>query len=116
VLAAAPSLPYAILHDGLLMPLFGCIILGLAGVNPLSKALGIRPLVFVGEASYCLYLLHFNFWNLIHDSHVLDKLGLARFDPWISYVLLIGLALLALHLVEKPVQRWLRGWMHVWRD
>lgn len=116
VLAAAPSLPYAILHDGLLMPLFGCIILGLAGVNPLSTALGIRPLVFVGEASYCLYLLHFNFWNLIHDSHVLDKLGLARFDPWISYVLLIGLALLALHLVEKPVQRWLRGWMHVWRD
>jgi peptidoglycan/LPS O-acetylase OafA/YrhL len=23
--------------------------------------------VFVGEASYCLYLLHFNLWNLIHD-------------------------------------------------
>jgi peptidoglycan/LPS O-acetylase OafA/YrhL len=76
----------------------------------------VRPLVFVGEASYCLYLLHFNFWNLIHDSHVLDKLGLARFDPWISYVLLIGLALLALYLVEKPAQRLLRGWMHVWRD
>jgi peptidoglycan/LPS O-acetylase OafA/YrhL len=69
--------------------------------------------VFVGEASYCLYLLHFNLWNLIHDSHVLERTGLVRFDPWISYVLLIGLALLALHLVEKPAQRQLRRWMGV---
>ena len=75
-----------------------CIVLGLAGENPLARALGVRPLVFVGEASYCLYLLHFSLWNLIHDSHVLDALGLSRFDPWISYVLLIGLAILALLL------------------
>ena len=115
VLVMAPNLPYPILHDGALMPLFGCIILGLAGVNPLSKALGIAPLVFVGEASYCLYLLHFNLWNLIHDTHVLNRLGLVQFDPWISYVLLVAMALLALHLVEKPAQRVLRGWMHVWR-
>jgi peptidoglycan/LPS O-acetylase OafA/YrhL len=79
--------------------------------NPLALRAGLRPLVFVGEASYCLYLLHFNLWNLIHDSHVLDRLGLSRFDPWISYVLLIALALLALHLVEKPAQRQLRKWM-----
>jgi len=106
------DIPYAIIHDGLLMPLFGCVILGLAGENVLSHVLGIRPLVFVGEASYCLYLLHFNFWNLIHDTHVLDRLGLARFDPWISYVILIGLALAALYLVEKPAQRQLRKWLH----
>ncbi len=93
------------------MPLFGCIILGLAGENTLARVLGLRPLVFVGEASYCLYLLHFNFWNLIHDTHVLNMLGLARFDPWISYLILIGMALLALHLVEKPAQRQLRKWM-----
>jgi peptidoglycan/LPS O-acetylase OafA/YrhL len=104
-------MPYAIMHDGLLMPLFGCIVLGLAGRNPLATVLSVRPLVFVGEASYCLYLLHFNMWNLIHSSHVLDRLGLSRFDPWISYVALIGLALLMLHLVEKPAQRQLRKWM-----
>jgi peptidoglycan/LPS O-acetylase OafA/YrhL len=106
------AIPYAIIHDGLLMPLFACVILGLSGKNPLSSALGIRPLVFVGEASYALYLLHFNFWNLIHDTHVLNHLGLAQFDPWISYIILIGMALLALHLVEKPAQRQLRKWMH----
>ena len=107
--------PYAIMHDGLLMPLFACIVLGLAGQNPLSKALGVRPLVFVGEASYCLYLLHFNLWNLIHNSHILDLFRLGRFDPWISYVALIALALAALHFIEKPAQRKLRDWMHVWR-
>jgi len=115
ILELGPRVPYAIVHDGLLMPFFGCIVLGLAGNNPMSFALSWRPLVFVGEASYCLYLLHFNFWNLIHDSHVLDWLRLSRFDPWISYVILIGLALAALHFVERPAQRVLRGWMHVWR-
>jgi peptidoglycan/LPS O-acetylase OafA/YrhL len=107
--------PYAIMHDGLLMPLFACIVLGLAGENVLSSILGVRPLVFVGEASYCLYLLHFNLWTLLHKSHVLDLLRLGRFDPWISYVALIALAIFALHFIEKPAQRKLREWMHVWR-
>ena len=113
VLSLASWIPYALLHDGFLMPLFGCIILGLAGDNPLARALGIRPLVFVGEASYALYLLHFNFWNLIHDTHVLNHLHVAQFDPWISYIILIAMALLALHLIEKPAQRQLRKWMNV---
>ena len=111
LLSLGPKSLYPVLHDGLLMPLFGCIVLGLAGNNPLAYAVGARPLVFVGEASYCLYLLHFNMWNLIHDSHMLNTLGLSRFDPWISYVLLIVMALLALHFVEKPAQRQLRKWM-----
>jgi peptidoglycan/LPS O-acetylase OafA/YrhL len=108
LLTLGPLMPYPIMHDGLLMPLFGCIVLGLAGKNPLATLLGIRPLVFVGEASYCLYLLHFNLWNMIHDSHVLNWLGLARFDPWLSYVLLIAMAVTTLYLVEKPAQRILR--------
>ena len=111
ILTLGPLVPYAIIHDGLLMPLFAFIVLGLAGENLLARALGVRPLVFVGEASYCLYLLHFTLWNLIHDSHVLDRLGLSRFDPWISYVLLILMALVALHFIEKPAQRKLREWM-----
>jgi peptidoglycan/LPS O-acetylase OafA/YrhL len=113
LLQLGPIVPYAIIHDGLLMPLFGCIILGLAGENRLAWFFSLRPLVFIGEASYCLYLLHFNLWNLIHDSGILQRTGLIRFDPWLSYVLLIALALLALHLVEKPAQRLLRHWMGV---
>jgi len=115
ILTLGGVVPYAIIHDGLLMPFFGCIILGLAGNNKLAYGLSWRPLVFVGEASYCLYLLHFNLWNLVHDSQVLERTGLIRFDPWFSYVLLIGLALVALHAVEKPAQRQLRKWLGVWR-
>jgi peptidoglycan/LPS O-acetylase OafA/YrhL len=111
LLSMGSLIPYPIIHDGLLMPLFGCIILGLAGENPLAYALGVRPLVFVGEASYCLYLLHFNLWNMIHGSHILEATGLIRFDPWISYVLLIVLAICALYFIEKPAQRKLREWL-----
>jgi peptidoglycan/LPS O-acetylase OafA/YrhL len=111
LLRMGPLVPYPIIHDGLLMPLFACIVLGLAGENLLARVLGVRPLVFVGEASYCLYLLHFNLWNLLHQSHVLDWAGLSRFDPWISYLLLVALAVLALHFIEKPAQRKLRQWL-----
>jgi len=111
ILELGPLAPYPILHDGLLLPFFGCIVLGLAGENWLATLFGLRPLVLVGEASYCLYLLHFNLWNLIHDTHVLDLLGLSRLDPWISYAALIGVALLARYLVERPAQRLLRKWM-----
>lgn len=112
LLELGPRIPYALIHDGLLMPLFACIILGLAGRNVLATALSFKPLVFIGESSYCLYLLHFNLWNLIHDSHILNKLHLAQFDPWLSYALLITMALLALHFVEKPAQKGLRNLMH----
>ena len=111
VLVQGTRVPYALIHDGLLIPLFGCIILGLAGINPLSKFFGLAPFVFVGESSYCLYLMHFNLWNLLHQSGLLPWLGLDRFDPWISYAILVGLGLLALHLVEKPAQKALRRWM-----
>jgi peptidoglycan/LPS O-acetylase OafA/YrhL len=113
ILWQAAHIPYSVIHDGLLMPFFGCMILGLSGENFLAMGFGWRPLVFVGEASYCLYLMHFNLWNLIHDSHTLDRLGLARFDPWISYALLIAIAVMALHFVEKPAQKLLRKWMSV---
>lgn len=112
ILTMGPVVPYAIVHDGLLMPLFACIILGLAGQNPLARALSIRPLVFIGQASYCLYLLHFNLWRLIHQTRVLDLFRLGRFDPWISYIVMVALAIFALYFIEKPAQRKLREWLH----
>jgi peptidoglycan/LPS O-acetylase OafA/YrhL len=111
LLELGPLVPFVLLHDALLMPLFGCIVLGLAGENPLSTAFSFRPLVFLGEASYCLYVLHFNLWMWIHDTHLPERLGVARFDPWISYAALLAVAVAAMLLVEKPAQRQLRKWM-----
>ncbi len=96
------------MHDGLLMPLFGALILGLAGTNPLSHFFSFKGFVLLGEASYCLYLLHFNLWTLLHESHLLEWTGLIRFDPWVSYLLVILAALAALHFVERPGARWMK--------
>jgi peptidoglycan/LPS O-acetylase OafA/YrhL len=102
VLCVGNRLPYVMLHDGLLMPLFGGVVLCLAGKNPVSRFFGLLPFLAIGEASYCLYLLHFNLWTLLHDSHWLEKSGLIAFDPWISYLLLVIAALLTKRWIERP--------------
>ena len=100
-------LPFLLTHNGLLAPLFGAMILGLAGSHPLAGFLSLRPLVVIGEASYCLYMLHFNLWRWIHTPGLLAALHIARWDPWISYLLLELAALAAYRWVEQPG----RGWM-----
>lgn len=107
VLLRGDRMPYVLMHDGLLMPLFAGVILCLAGQNAVSSFFGFFPFIAIGEASYCLYLLHFNLWNMLHSSGLLEKSGLIAFDPWLSYVLLVAIALLTKRFVERP----LRGWI-----
>ncbi|WP_158750171.1 acyltransferase [Acidobacterium sp. S8] len=109
ILYYGDHMPFALMHDGLLMPLFGMSILGLAGHNLIARFFGFWPFVAVGQASYCLYILHFNLWELIHNSHLLERLHLIALDPWISYCLLVAAALLAMRFIEKPTQKWIRG-------
>lgn len=100
-------IPYVLLHDGLLMPLFAGVILCLSGDNLVSRFFGLVPFIAVGEASYCLYLLHFNLWNLLHDSGLLQRSGLIAFDPWLSYALLIVAAVLTKRWIERPARGWI---------
>jgi peptidoglycan/LPS O-acetylase OafA/YrhL len=101
------KLPFLLTHDGLLAPLFGGLILGLAGTHPLAGLLSLRPLVLLGEASFCLYILHFNLWQWVHSYGLLALLHVQRWDPWVSYLLLELAALAAYRWVEQPG----RGWM-----
>jgi peptidoglycan/LPS O-acetylase OafA/YrhL len=101
----AADVPYLIKHGGLLMPLFAALVFGLSGTNPIASAFAWRPLLLVGESSYCLYLLHFNVFNLIHMYHLPEKLHLEAFDPWLSYAVLILLSLAVYRFVENPVRR-----------
>jgi len=109
ILYYGDHMPFALMHDGLLMPLFGMAILGLAGHNLIARFFGFWPFVAVGQASYCLYILHFNLWEIIHNSHVLEKLHLVSLDPWLSYGLLITAAILTMKFIEKPAQKKIRG-------
>jgi peptidoglycan/LPS O-acetylase OafA/YrhL len=108
ILCVESRLPYVMLHDGLLMPLFAGVILCLAGTNWIARFFGLLPFIAIGEASYCLYLLHFNLWTLLHDSHLLEKSGLIIFDPWLSYLLLIVAALLTKRFIERPGRGWIQ--------
>lgn len=104
---AVPRLPYILLHGGLLTPVFATLILGLTGVHWLSRAFGWGPMGVFGRASFCLYLLHFNLWNILHDHHVPEYLHLVAWDPWISYAIILLAAYLAYRYVERPVQGYL---------
>jgi peptidoglycan/LPS O-acetylase OafA/YrhL len=106
----AQSLPYVLVHGGLLTPLFAAVILGLAGPSPLASIFSWRPLVAVGASTYALYLLHFNVFLLIHNNHLPEKLHVAQFDPWISYVFVVLLAIAVRQWVEHPTQVAIAGW------
>src|SRR5580698_9215896 len=59
VLASSPSIPYPLLHNALLAPVFAVLIVTLAaGRGPLAALLGTPLFVMLGEASYSLYLIH----------------------------------------------------------
>jgi peptidoglycan/LPS O-acetylase OafA/YrhL len=87
------------------MPLFAALVVGLSGPNPIASIFTWRPLVLLGQASYCLFLLHFNFINLLRNYHVTDRLHLTAFDPWITYAATILLAFAAYYLVEEPARK-----------
>lgn len=100
-----PHMPYILLHGGLLMPLFAVLTLGLSGPNPIAAIFAFPPLVYIGQATFCLYLLHFNALNLLRSSRMVERLHLAAFDPWISYAAVVGLALAAHRFVETPARK-----------
>lgn len=109
ILYYGDKMPYPMMHDGLMMPLFGLAILGLASRNILARIFSFSPLVIAGEASYSLYILHFNLWNMIHHAHLWQRLHVAQFDPWLSYAVLVAIAIAVTYWFERPCQKWIRG-------
>jgi peptidoglycan/LPS O-acetylase OafA/YrhL len=102
---AVERIPYVIIHGSLLLPLFSMLLLGLAGTNPVAALFAVRPLVLFGETTFCLYLLHFNAFILIHLYKLPERLHVARFDPWISFAAIMLLALCVHKFYERPARR-----------
>ena len=95
---------------GLFPPVGSGVIVGLGGASPLARIFSVRPLVAVGTSTYALYLLHFNLFQLLQWHHVADRLHVAPYDPWISYVFVIAVAMAVRRWVEHPFQRRIQGW------
>lgn len=106
-------LPYLYAHNGLLAPISSLLILGMAGSHWLSLIFSWKPLVRLGMTSYCLYLLHFNLWTWLHGTAFMNRPALLRFDPWLSYGVIVACAYAAAAWVERPGRRWLERLMRV---
>jgi peptidoglycan/LPS O-acetylase OafA/YrhL len=102
---AIDHVPYILMHGGFLVPLFSALVVGLSGQNIFAAAFAWKPIELLGQASYALFLLHFNFINLLRVHHVPEHLHLAAYDPWISYAATLVLAVAAMYFVERPARR-----------
>ena len=104
---AVEHVPYILMHGGLLVPVFSALVIGLSGRNIFASAFSIRPLMLLGQASYALFLLHFNFINLLRQYSVPQRLHIEALDPWISYAATLVLAIAAMYLVEQPARKFI---------
>jgi peptidoglycan/LPS O-acetylase OafA/YrhL len=119
VLSFSSHLPFALLHNGLLAPLFGCLIFGLAiGRGPVAWVLGRPLLVLLGDASYAVYLLQDPLWNVVvaatrpfvAPGSTADRWAYYWGHPWLSLVfaaLLVGVSAALFPLFQEPARRWL---------
>jgi peptidoglycan/LPS O-acetylase OafA/YrhL len=100
-------LPNVMISNGLFIPLYSLIILGLSDRNWWSRALSGSWLVLLGEASYSLYLFHFLFNDWTINQFGAGS-GLAS-AVWKLAILIP--ATVALHLlVERPARRVILQW------
>jgi peptidoglycan/LPS O-acetylase OafA/YrhL len=81
------------------------LVFGLCGPHAISRIFSWGPLLLIGESTYCLYLLHFNVFLLIHMYKLPERLHVGAFDPWISYAALIVLSILIYRYIENPVRK-----------
>jgi peptidoglycan/LPS O-acetylase OafA/YrhL len=106
---AVTRAPYVLMHGGLLVPLFSALVIGISGQNIFAGIFSIRPLMLLGQASYALFLLHFNFINLLRQYHVPERLHIAAYDPWFSYIATLILAIAVMYVVERPMRSAILG-------
>jgi peptidoglycan/LPS O-acetylase OafA/YrhL len=98
-------------HNGLLTPLHGALIYGLArgSQGAVARGLSLRPLVLLGEASYALYILHMPLKELLEAAVrncIGDLPGVPFFTGYAAMAILGSVGVL--RVIEEPARRLLR--------
>jgi peptidoglycan/LPS O-acetylase OafA/YrhL len=111
VLLASPVIPYPLMHNGLLAPVFAALVYALArGAGPVSRVLATRMLVRLGAASFALYILHVPLLAWMGRGY--RTLGVALPpQPWYFAIFAAGsiaVSLVVFDVVEEPGRRLLR--------
>jgi peptidoglycan/LPS O-acetylase OafA/YrhL len=108
VVAAAPYIPYPILHDSALTPGFALIIFGLALRPAWSRVLEFWPLVLLGDASYSFYLLHSNLIAMVFQPTG-EPLHLPLWKLLAGLMVPIAVSIGVYKWIESPARRKLLG-------
>jgi peptidoglycan/LPS O-acetylase OafA/YrhL len=103
ILAYAQYLPGSISMNTLLRPLNGLLLLGLGlGGGRLARVLSARPVVYLGKASYAMYILHIPilWWAVSWPSFAVRYL-------YVAFV--VALSCVVYAVFEEPANRWIRS-------
>jgi peptidoglycan/LPS O-acetylase OafA/YrhL len=99
-----------LLQHGIQAPIFALVLLATASGQPtIARALSVRWLVILGEASFALYLLHVPLSTFLR--HVVDVSTLAGFLLYLTVT--IGLSVVSIYWLEIPARRWILRRFHV---
>jgi peptidoglycan/LPS O-acetylase OafA/YrhL len=111
VLAGSSLIPYPLLHNGLLAPVYAYFIFALAhGEGRIAQFLATPVLVLLGEASYSLYLLHLPIarW-MLKGAHTIGVNTSTILYFCVYTIVAIGMSIVVLKLVEEPARRFIRS-------
>jgi len=106
----------AVFHGGFLLVDLATLLVIAAAVHPASdvgRALGCRPLRWIGVRSYSLYLWHYPIFCITRPNLDVHRLGIwflsVRFAGWLVFAIRIGLSFAAAELsyryVETPIRK-----------
>jgi peptidoglycan/LPS O-acetylase OafA/YrhL len=113
--AAAAILALAFSYAPLnLLATFGfalLVLIAATGKGPLHAVLASRPVVFLGDISYSIYLLH---WIVVQVFNRMVPFPERGGPPWplriaLCVTIILCLAWLSYHLIELPARRWGRS-------
>jgi peptidoglycan/LPS O-acetylase OafA/YrhL len=95
------------LHPALAVPGFAVVVYALAWQeSPAHRVFGNRVVVYLGEISYSVYLVH---WFVLQ---YVEPLGLSALPDsvrvWAMFAVVIAASAAAHHAIENPARRWLR--------
>jgi peptidoglycan/LPS O-acetylase OafA/YrhL len=98
----------SMLHPAIAVPAFALAIYALAwDDSPARHIFGNRVVVYLGEISYSVYLVH---WFILKQAGALGLAALpAGVRVWAMFALVIAVSAFAHYAIENPARAWLRN-------
>lgn len=110
---ASGRVPYAVLHNALLVPAFGALLVAAAGARgPVGAALASGPLLRVGKAGYAIYILQMPLMYVVMLATHAGFIAWSSVGFFVRFLpLVVVTALVVQRFVERPLQPRLEAWL-----